>query len=85
MKQRSSNNLDIEIRVKNVIAKVVNKKPEDISLDHDLMRDLAVDSIDAIECVAAIEEEFHLDALYEKGYDIRTIQDIVNHIKRKQG
>eukprot|EP00696_Hemimastix_kukwesjijk_P015622 gnl/Hemi2/3845_TR1349_c0_g1_i1.p1 gnl/Hemi2/3845_TR1349_c0_g1~~gnl/Hemi2/3845_TR1349_c0_g1_i1.p1 ORF type:complete len:146 (+),score=55.58 gnl/Hemi2/3845_TR1349_c0_g1_i1:56-439(+) len=65
-------------RVLNVVRnfpKVVNK--EKVALSSDFVTDLGLDSLDAVELVMAIEEEFAFDIADEEVEKIRTAQDAV--------
>lgn len=60
-------------------------KPEEILETHEIQyKPLYADSLDAVEIVMAIEEEFGIDIPdddYENG-QIKTVGDIVNYIER---
>lgn len=52
-----------------------------IDLDTDLMEDLNADSLDAVEIIMDIEEEFDITVDEEDVENIRTIADIINYIE----
>ena len=52
-----------------------------ITLDTSLTEDLEADSLDAVELIMAVEEEFDIEIPDEKAAEIKTVQDIVDYIK----
>ena len=46
-----------------------------------LKEDLEADSLDAVELIMAVEEEFDIEIPDEKAAEIKTVQDIVDYIK----
>ena len=52
-----------------------------ITLDTSLTEDLEADSLDAVELIMAVEEEFDIEIPDEKAAEIKTVQDIVEYIK----
>ncbi|WAW14327.1 acyl carrier protein [Peptostreptococcus equinus] len=55
-----------------------------IDMDTDIQEDLDADSLDAVEIIMAIEEEFDLKVDDEEIDDIRTIGDIINYIENNK-
>ena len=52
-----------------------------IDLDTDLMEDLNADSLDAVEIIMDIEDEFDITVDEDDVENIRTIADIINYIE----
>jgi acyl carrier protein len=71
---------DIEIRVKNVIARVLKLNPSDIKDDANFVFDLGADSLQSIELVAAFEEEFQIEMDEDKALEIQTVSDATRFI-----
>jgi len=67
-------------KVKNLIAKELNLKVEDIKLESKLSEDLGADSLDAVELIMAIEEEFDVQVSDEAAQNIRKVSDIVDYL-----
>lgn len=65
-------------KVANIIANELNVDEKKISLETDLQNDLGADSLDAVELIMAIEEEFNITIPDEKAQNIRTVKDIVS-------
>ena len=69
-------NNEIEVRVKKIVVEQLGVKEEEITTDASFVDDLGADSLDTVELVMALEEEFP-DEDAEK---IVTIKDAVNYI-----
>ena len=70
--------------VRGIIASQLNIDEERIELDTNLMKDLEADSIDAVEIIMAIEEEYDLEIPDEEAEKFQKVVDIVNYIKENQ-
>ena len=57
-------------------------EPKDIKMDTRLHEDLDFDSLDAVEIIIALEEEFGIYILEEDADDIRTVGDIVKYVRK---
>ncbi|HAY13850.1 MAG TPA: acyl carrier protein [Fimbriimonadaceae bacterium] len=77
----SENILD---RVKKVVKEELNVQDE-VSESASFTDDLGADSLDVVELVMAIEEEFGIDVPDEDTQGLKTVQDVVDYIKSKQG
>lgn len=77
----SENILD---RVKKVVKEELNVQDE-VSENASFTDDLGADSLDVVELVMAIEEEFGIDVPDEDTQGLKTVQDVVDYIKSKQG
>ena len=52
-----------------------------VTLEANLKEDLDADSLDAVELIMAVEEEFDIEIPDDKATEIKTVQDIVDYIK----
>ena len=68
-------------RVKKIVAEQLGVKIEDIKDDASFVNDLGADSLDTVELVMALEEEFEIEIPDEQAEKISTIQEAVNHIE----
>ncbi len=73
---------DIEQRVKKIVAEQLGVQ-EDISNDASFVDDLGADSLDTVELVMALEEEFGIEISDEDAEKITTIQDAIDYIREK--
>ncbi|MDQ6957859.1 MAG: acyl carrier protein [Mariprofundaceae bacterium] len=76
---------DIFVRVSKVISNVLDKKQEDIKASSSLRDDLSADSLDSIEMIMELEEEFGIEIGDNLESDIVTVSDLVSHVERIYG
>ena len=69
-------------KVKKIIMAELNVAKEKITLESNIIDDLGADSIDAVEVIMAIEDEFSVEITDEDMSSIKTVGDIVNYIEK---
>jgi len=72
--------MTIEQRVKKVILDSLDVKEEEVTNKASFVEDLRADSLDTVELVMALEEEFDMEIPDEEAEKIKTVQDAVDHI-----
>ena len=70
-----------EERVKEIIAKELEVEPKDLSADKKFIEDLGADSLDIVELVMALEEEFGIDIPDEDADKLKTVGDAMEYLK----
>ncbi|WP_198243911.1 acyl carrier protein [methane-oxidizing endosymbiont of Gigantopelta aegis] len=70
---------NVEERVKKIVAEQLGVK-EDISNDASFVDDLGADSLDTVELVMALEEEFECEIPDEEAEKITTVQLAIDYI-----
>ena len=71
---------EIETRVKKIVVEQLGVKEDEITTDASFVDDLGADSLDTVELVMALEEEFETEIPDEDAEKIITIKDAVNYI-----
>jgi acyl carrier protein len=71
----------VEERVKNIVADQLGVELKDIRPESSFIDDLGADSLDTVELVMALEEEFGMEIPDEDAEKIRTIQQTVDYIQ----
>lgn len=74
----------IEERVKKIVVEQLGVKEDEISVDASFVDDLGADSLDTVELVMALEEEFEIEIQDEVAEKIKTIKDAIVHIEKSQ-
>ena len=68
-------------KVRNILAEQLGADAEDISLDTNIMKDLEADSLDVVEIIMAIEDEFEIEIPDEDAEQLQTVAGIVKYIE----
>ncbi|MCC7219647.1 MAG: acyl carrier protein [Candidatus Contendobacter sp.] len=76
---------NIEARVKKIIIEQLGVKEEQVTNDAHFVEDLGADSLDTVELVMALEEEFELEIPDEDAEKITTVQQAVDYIAAHLG
>jgi acyl carrier protein len=71
---------EIEARVKKIVVEQLGVKEDELTVDASFVDDLGADSLDTVELVMALEEEFETEIPDEDAEKIVTIKDAVNYI-----
>jgi acyl carrier protein len=72
---------DIESRVKNVIATTLGVKEDEVTENSNFVNDLGADSLDTVELVMALEQEFDCEIREEDAEKINTVKAAIDYIK----
>ncbi len=70
-----------EDRVKEIIAKELEVDAKQLTPEAKFIEDLGADSLDIVELVMALEEEFGLDIPDEDADKLKTVGDAMNYLK----
>ena len=71
---------NIEAKVKTIIAEQLGVGEDEIKTTSSFIEDLGADSLDIVELVMAMEEEFEVEIPDEEAENIKTVQDAVSYI-----
>lgn len=78
-----SNEINVEERIKEIVAKVLMKDSGDIPEEDKNLIDSGVDSLDVVEICMGLETEFDIQIPDEDVEKMSTIGDMITHIKEK--
>lgn len=70
----------IEERVKKIVAEQLGVKEEEVTVEKSFVDDLGADSLDTVELVMALEEEFETEIPDEQAEKITTVQEAIDYI-----
>ncbi|MEE1246949.1 MAG: acyl carrier protein [Acutalibacteraceae bacterium] len=68
-------------RLQKILAEQFEIDEDDITLNSDLVDDLGADSLDFVDLVMSIEDEFEIEVPDEAIEEIRTVDDAVKYIE----
>jgi acyl carrier protein len=71
---------NIEQRVKKIVAEQLGVNESEIKIESSFVDDLGADSLDTVELVMALEEEFECEIPDEEAEKITTVQQAVDYI-----
>ena len=71
----------IEERVKKIVIEQLGVTEDEVTIEASFVDDLGADSLDTVELVMALEEEFETEIPDEDAEKITTVQEAVNYIK----
>ena len=74
----------IEERVKKIVAEQLGVKEEEVKNESSFVDDLGADSLDTVELVMALEEEFETEIPDEEAEKMTTVQAAVHSVKAHQ-
>ncbi len=75
--------MDVFEKVKKLIAEQFDVEENNISEDSSITDDLGADSLDVVDLVMAIQDEFNIEIPEDEVENIKTVGDIVKYIEDK--
>jgi acyl carrier protein len=75
--------MSVEDKVKNIIVEQLGVDMETVTPEASFIDDLGADSLDIVELVMTMEEEFDLEIPDEDAEKIKTVNDVISYIKTK--
>jgi acyl carrier protein len=76
---------DVVEKVKKIISEQLDVSEDDVVLTASFVDDLGADSLDQVELIMAMEEEFDISIPDEDAEKIATVQDAVDYINKTMG
>ena len=68
-------------KIKEIIAEQLGVEEDVVTMDTNLMKDLEADSLDAVEIIMAIEDEYDIEIPDEDAEKFQTVTDIVKYVE----
>lgn len=70
-------------KIRDIIVEQLGVEPSAVTMETSLMKDLEADSLDAVEIIMAIEDEFEIEVPDEDAEKFGNIGDIVRYVEDK--
>ena len=74
----------IEQKVKDIIVEQLGVNADQVTADAKFIEDLGADSLDTVELVMALEEEFSIEVPDEEAEKLQSVGDVIKYIEDKQ-
>ena len=74
---------EIPEKVKDVIVEQLGVDPERVKAEASFIDDLGADSLDIVELVMAMEEEFEIEIPDEEAEKLKTVKDVADYLISK--
>jgi acyl carrier protein len=72
----------IDERVKKIVAEQLGVSEDEVSNEASFVDDLGADSLDTVELVMALEEEFECEIPDEEAENITTVQQAIDYVNK---
>ena len=72
-----------EERIKSIIAEQLGVKVEEVNPESSFVDDLGADSLDTVELIMALEEEFNVEIPDEDAEKMSKVSDVVKYVEEK--
>lgn len=73
--------MSVEKKVKEIVAEQLGKDVNEVTNEASFIDDLGADSLDIVELVMAMEDEFGIEIPDEEAEKIKTVKDVIEYIK----
>ena len=77
--------MSIEDKIISIIAEKLNLSKDQVKPEASFVDDLGADSLDLVELVMAMEEEFGMEVPDEDAEKLRTVKDVIEYVKKRLG
>jgi acyl carrier protein len=74
--------MSVEEKVRSIVAKQLGLGEDEVKNESSFIDDLGADSLDTVELVMSLEEEFDIEISDDEAENILTVQSAINHISK---
>ncbi len=74
----------VDERVKKIIAEQLGVEEEEVTLEAHFVEDLGADSLDTVELIMALEEEFGIEGPDEEAEKLISVGDVIRYIEENK-
>ncbi|HIY10370.1 MAG TPA: acyl carrier protein [Candidatus Anaerofilum excrementigallinarum] len=73
--------MDVFERIREMLAEQLEIEPEKITMESDILEDFEADSLDVVDMVMSLEDEFGIEIPDEQVENLRTVGDVVRYVE----
>lgn len=73
--------MDVFERIREMLAEQLEIEPEKITMESDILEDFEADSLDVVDMVMSLEDEFGIEIPDEQVENLRTVGDVVHYVE----
>ena len=74
----------IDQRIKDIIVEQLGVKPDQVTPEAKFIEDLGADSLDTVELIMALEEEFGIEVPDEQAEKLQSVGDVIKYVEESQ-
>jgi acyl carrier protein len=74
----------IDQRVKEIVVEQLGVKPDQVTPQAKFIEDLGADSLDTVELVMALEEEFGIEVPDDQAEKLQSVGDVIKYVEEAQ-
>ena len=67
-------------KIRAILSEQLDLEEDDITMESNIAEDLGADSLDVVDLIMAIEDEFEIEVPDEEIKNVKTVGDVVNYI-----
>lgn len=71
-------------KIRDIIAEQLGAEASDITLETNLLKDLEADSLDAVEIIMAIEDEFEIEIPDDQAEHFQLVKNLVDYVEQNK-
>ena len=71
-------------KIREIIIEQLQVDESEVTMDTNLMKDLSADSLDAVEIIMAIEDEYGIEIPDEEAEKFQTVRDLVKYVEESK-
>lgn len=71
-------------KIRAILSEQLDLEEDDITMESNIAEDLGADSLDVVDLIMAIEDEFEIEVPDEEIKNVKTVGDVVNFISDNQ-
>ena len=69
-------------KIRHILCEQLDIEEDDVTMESNIAEDLGADSMDVVDLIMSIEDEFEVEVPDDKVESIKTVGDVVNYIEQ---